>query len=141
VRLLDGKTEFEIWGNRYKGTIDDVFALQERVAGAVVQGLSDILDLTLAAPKINEITVNRQAYDLYLLGRALARRIVGEGVLETAIELLEQALRIDPQFALCWTALAEANAYMTALTPNAEKMPFVARLAECATKAIKLLPT
>jgi TolB-like protein len=61
VRLLDSKTGFETWENRYKGTIDDVFALQERVAGDVLQGLSEILGLTLAAPKINEITANRQA--------------------------------------------------------------------------------
>ena len=141
VSLLDGKTGFETWGDHYKGTIDDVFALQERVAGAVVMGLSDILGLTLAAPKMNEITANRQAYDLYMQGRALARRIVGEGVLETAVELLEQSLKIDPQFAQCWTALAEANAYMTVFTPNAEKMPFVARMSQCATKAIELLPT
>lgn len=141
VRLLDGKTGFETWGNRFKGTIDDVFALQERVAGAVVQGLSEILGFTLVAPIIHEITANRQAYDLYMQGRALGRRIVGEGVLETAVELLEQSLKIDPQFAQCWTALAEANAYMTVFTPNTEKMPFVARMAECATKAIEILPT
>lgn len=42
-------------------------------------------------------------------GRALTKRIVGECVLETAIVLLEQAIKPDPQFAQCWTVLAPVN--------------------------------
>jgi len=141
VRLLEGKSGFEVWGNRYTGTVDDIFTLQERVAGAVTIGLSAALGLTLSAPKMNEITHNQQAYDLYMQGRALSRRIVGEGVLETAIALLEQAVKLDPQFAQCWTALAEANAYVTVFTPHPDKLPFVTRMAECASKAMELSPT
>jgi TolB-like protein len=56
VRLIDGSTGFETWGNSYKGTIEDVFVLQERVAGAVAQGLSCALGLALAIPKYKEMT-------------------------------------------------------------------------------------
>ncbi len=43
-------------------------------------------------------------------GPELTKPIVGEGVLETADALLEQAIRIAPQFAQCRTARAETNA-------------------------------
>lgn len=59
VRLIDGKTGFETWGNRYKGTVDGIFLLQERVAGAVVQELSTALNLSLTAPKIGEMSSNQ----------------------------------------------------------------------------------
>jgi TolB-like protein len=140
VRLIDGASGFEKWGNRYKGCIDDIFVLQERVAGAVTNELSNVLGVKLQAPKIHKMTNSQEAYDLYMHGRALTKRMVGEGILATAIDLLEQSLALDPQFAEGWATLAEANAYVTIFTPCLDKVSIIARMAECANKALELSP-
>lgn len=140
IRLIDPKDEFEKWANRYKGNINNIFQLQEQVSVEVTHELSKVLGVVLRAPKIHQMTSSQVAYDLYMQGRALSKRIVGEGVLTTAITLFEQALEIDPYFAQCWSALAEANAYVTVFTPCIDKMPFVHRMAECANKALALTP-
>jgi hypothetical protein len=73
-------------------------------------------------------------------GRDLTRRIVGEGVLFTAVSLFEKALAIDSQFAKCWSALAEANAYITVFTPCPNKRPYIERMAQCAQNALCIAP-
>jgi len=86
------------------------------------------------------MTDNKEAYGLYLQGRSLTRRAIGDGVLETAITLLEQALALEPEFAECWTALAEAHVYTAVYTPCLDKLEQVERMAECAKKAIEFSP-
>ena len=61
-------------------------------------------------------------------------------MLGTAIKLLEQALELEPEFAECWTALAEAHVYTAVYTPCLDKLGEVQRMAECANKAIEFSP-
>lgn len=140
VRLIDGQTGFESWSYSYDGTIDDIFASREEVARTITRELGRALKLNIAEPDVRQMTDNREAYSLYLQGRALTRRAIGDGVLSKAIELLEQALEIDPEFAECWTALAEAHVYTAVYTPCLDKHGEVERMAECAKRAIKLSP-
>jgi Tfp pilus assembly protein PilF len=86
------------------------------------------------------MTANRDAYALYLQGRALTMRTIGDGVLANAIERLEQALAIDPDFAECWTALAEAHLYVATFTPRLDRVERASLMADCARKAIALDP-
>lgn len=140
VQLINGKTGFQDWAGQYQGDVHKLFALQETVATNLVNELEDTLGLKLVIPKINQMTVSHKAYDLYLQGRALTKRIFGEGVLESAINLFEQALKLDENFAECWAALAEANAYVMVFTPCSNKAPFMTRLAQCADKALSIDP-
>ena len=140
VQLIDGKTGFQEWAGQYQGDVHKLFALQEAVATQLVNELEDTLGLKLVIPKINQMTVSHKAYDLYLQGRALTKRIFGEGVLESAVTLFEQALELDDNFAECWAALAEANAYIMVFTPCSNKAPFMTRLAKCAEKALSIDP-
>lgn len=80
------------------------------------------------------------AYELYLQGRSLTFRAIGDGVLAKAIELLEEALAIDPDFAACWTALAEAHVNTAVYTPCLDRLAQSERMAECARRAIALDP-
>lgn len=140
VRLIDGQTGFESWSYRYDGTVDDIFAAREAVAKRITRELGGALGLDVAEPDVRRMTTNKEAYSLYLQGRALTRRAIGDGVLATAIALLEQALAIDPDFAECWTALAEAHVYTAVYTPCLDKLGEVERMAQCAKKAIMLAP-
>ena len=140
VQLLDGKTGFQKWSGQYQGDTQKLFTLQENVAVNLTNELEHMLGLKLVLPKVNQMTVSHKAYDLYLQGRALTKRIFGEGVLESAINLFEQALELDDNFAECWAALAEANAYVMVFTPCSNKVPFMAQLAKCADKALSIDP-
>lgn len=140
VRLIDGQTGFESWSYSYDGTVDDIFASRAEVAKTITRELASALKLNIKEPDVRRMTENKDAYGLYLQGRALTRRAIGDGVLSKAIELLEEALEIDPEFAECWTALAEAHVYTAVYTPCLDKLDEVERMAECARQAIKLSP-
>lgn len=139
VGLINGNTGFEKWGKRYKGSINDIFALQERVAEDVTAQLSETFGIDLASPKSSPLTNNMQAYGLYVHGIALVKRRIGDGVMQQAVLLLEQALDLDPEFAEAWTALAEANAYLIFSAVNEIDTAVVReRIAFCAEKAMSL---
>lgn len=71
VHLIDGASGFEIWGQRYDGTLDDVFALQENVAQAITAAIGSALGIAMQTPKIQGMTQSKQAYDLFQQGRSL----------------------------------------------------------------------
>lgn len=140
THLVDAQTGFELWGGRFDGTLDDVFALQEDVAQAVTQAIAIALNVEMPAPTVRALTQNKQAYDLYLQGQALCARRFGDGVLDTAVTLFEQALALDPDFAECWVALGEAHQLVSVYTQCLDRNGEAARMAECATRAIALSP-
>ncbi len=140
VRLIDGQTGFESWSYGYDGTEDDIFSSRKQLARTITRELGTALKLDIAEPTVRGMTDNKEAYGLYLQGRALTRRAIGDGVLDTAIRLLEQALELEPEFAECWTALAEAHVYTAVFTPCEDKLGEVQRMAECAQRAIEFSP-
>jgi TolB-like protein/Tfp pilus assembly protein PilF len=140
VRLIDGATGFESWGQRYDGSVDDIFGLQETVARAVTAALGRQLGLNLDTPQVPSRTESREAYDLYLQGRALGARIFGDGVLDRAIALLERAVEIDPMLAEAWVELAEAHHNVSVYTQCLDKNAEAAKMAECARRAIAIAP-
>ena len=141
VSLVDGHNGFELWGQGYQGTHSDIFGLQDEVAGSVSREVSRVLQLKPVAPGPRKTSPSQAAMKLYLQGRALTMRAIGDGVLARAIELLEQALAIEPEFAAGWTALAEAHVYTTVYTPCLDRVAKSAKMAECALRAIELDPT
>lgn len=140
VCLVDGSSGFERWSQGYRGNTGNVFALQDDIARAVSRELGSALALEIQIPGQRRTTSSKAAYELYLQGRALTARAIGDGVLDKAVELLEASLEIDPEFAACWTALAEAYVYTTVYTPCLDRLEKSARMAKCARKAIELNP-
>ena len=140
VSLVDGDTGFGRWSHSARGTTANVFALQDEIAEAVSRELGNALALQIDVPRQRRTLPNTSAYDLYLQGRALTMRAIGDGVLARAVELLEAALTIDPAFAPGWTALAEAHAYTAVYTPCLDRLEQSSRMAACARKAIELEP-
>ena len=86
------------------------------------------------------MTHSREAFDLFLQGRALCFRLFGEGVLDTAIALLEQAVALDPDFAEAWVALGEAHQLVSIYTQSPDRLAASERMAECARTAIAIAP-
>ncbi len=105
AQLVDATDNFHLWSESYDRTIDDVFAVQEEIAGAIAEELQVSLGLdeaqTLVAP-----TGDLDAYELYLTGRARMRER-GDGVAE-AVDLFEAAVARDSGWAPGWAGLAQA---------------------------------
>lgn len=140
VGLIDGATGFESWSERYDGSLNDVFKLQETVAQAVTGALSARFGLVLAEPTVRPLTRSKAAYDLYLQGRALGAKVFGDGVLDKAIGYFERALAIDPDFAEAWVDLGEAHYNVAFFTQCSDRDAAMQRAADCANRAIALAP-
>ena len=101
VHLVDASNGAEIWADRLDDTMEDVFALQDRVAARVAGVIENtVQDMEEAKAATPERTANMGSYDLWL-PRPLALQVVEKkpGCV-TAIDLLDQAIALDPDFVL-----------------------------------------
>lgn len=141
VRLIDGRSGTEIWSDRYDGTIADAIGSRPIIGSHFVTGLCAALGVDAPPALARRMTVNRDAYALYLQGRALFMKTIGDNVIAKAIERLEQALELDPDFAECWAALAEAHLYSATFTPTLDRPERAEKMAHCARRAVALDPS
>ena len=98
IRAADG---YHLWSETYDRKMDDIFNIQDEIAGEVVKELK--VKLLAAAPKVR--TTDPQAYALYLQAKELARQFTPEAFAKSDA-LFRQALEIDPRYAPAWTGLA-----------------------------------
>ena len=104
AQLIDGKTDANLWTEKYNGTIDDVFEIQEKVSRAIVGALKVVLS-TEEERRMEERPIgSAQAHDLYLRARKELQRGIPESLLKS-IDLLNQGLRIVGENELLYAAL------------------------------------
>jgi adenylate cyclase len=97
-QLIDTAHGAHIWADRFDGTLDDIFELQDEVASQVAGAIEPKLRQSEIERAIHKPTDSLDAYDLYLRAVAQARRETEDGV-RTAIALARRALVIDPSYA------------------------------------------
>jgi serine/threonine protein kinase/Flp pilus assembly protein TadD len=102
AQLVEASTRHSVWAERYDRQLEDVFAIQEEIARSIAQALR--ITLTPQEEKIiaRKPTENPQAYDFYLRGRSYTRR---ENT-DYALQMFEQAIQLDPNFALAHAGIA-----------------------------------
>ena len=109
TQLVDTQTEFPLWSERYDREMKDVFEVQDEIARKIAEALR----ITLSQQELEDLatkpTENLQAYDLYLRGKRYARRQTRQD-LEFALQMFENAVAMDPSFALAYAACANACA-------------------------------
>ena len=108
ARLTDAEMGHVLWGSQYRGDAADLFSFQD----AVCEGVAEALKLSISSEIRDEIakpaTTNFDAFELYSRGRAfLERRDVKENI-DFAVQLFQEALRLDGEFALAYAGLGEA---------------------------------
>ncbi len=111
VQLVDAATNRQIWGDTYKGKLDDIFEIQEQVAQQVVEALKLKLTFTEKLTLTKRQTDNIQAYDFYLRGQEYQYRLTKRSV-EYAIQLFEKAIELDPRYAAAYAACSSAYGQM-----------------------------
>jgi TolB-like protein len=141
AQLIDARSDTHIWSHTYHGTVDSVFDLQDQIARSVCEELRVIFhlgdDQTRLAPTL---TASKEAYQLFLQGRALRERIFGEGVLEQAEDFFKRAIALDPGFAEAWAELGYAYAQIAGYVQVKDRRAILAQSFEAAQKAIDLKP-
>jgi serine/threonine protein kinase len=109
TQLIDTHTDFSLWSERYDREMKDVFEVQDEIARKIAEALR----VTLSPQELEALAVkpteNLQAYDLYLRGKRYARRQTRQD-LEFALQMFENAVTMDPSFALAYAACANACA-------------------------------
>jgi adenylate cyclase len=111
VQLVDVQTNRQVWGNTYKGKLDDIFDIQEQVAQQIVEALKLKLSTSERVSLTKRQTVNAQAYDLYLRGQDYLYRLTKRSV-ERSIQLFEKAIELDPRYAAAYAGCSSAYGQM-----------------------------
>ncbi len=109
AQLVDASTDFPLWSERYDREMKDVFEVQDEIAEKIAAALRITLSPQEQQALSAKPTEDLQAYDLYLRGRNYARR-VGRQDLLFALQMYENAVALDPDFALAHAGLANVCA-------------------------------
>jgi eukaryotic-like serine/threonine-protein kinase len=108
AQLMSANDGFQVWSERFDRDLDDIFAIQDEIARAIVEQLQVTLGLKQAtAPLVARPTEDFEAYQLYLRGREAAF-LRSPASLRRAIEYFKQALARDSNYARAYVGLAEA---------------------------------
>jgi non-specific serine/threonine protein kinase len=110
AQLIDVKSGFQVWAERYDRLVEDVFNVQIEVSEKIAQALK--VSLTESEKKLlaKKPTDDLRAYDFYLRGSEFLLQ-KGKQNNDTAIKMFEHAISIDSNFPLAYAGLAEAYSY------------------------------
>jgi adenylate cyclase len=103
AQLIDAPEDCHLWSETYDRELQDIFAVQDEIAGHIFSSLRMTLTPT-EQQAIQSTTDNVDAFDYYLRGRQKYHR-TEPGHLEMARKLFEEAIRIDPNYGLAWAGL------------------------------------
>jgi len=135
AQLVDTRTDFPLWSERFDREMKDVFEIQDEMARKIAEALR----VTLSPEEVEALAVkpteNLQAYDLYLRGKRYARRQTRQD-LEFALQMFENAVAIDASFALAYAAAANACAMF--YCNYSRDQVWVERAREASGKAVAL---
>jgi adenylate cyclase len=107
--LIDAGSGRHLWAERYDGSLDELFELQDRITSSIVATLLPKVLRSEIARAQAKPTSSLSAYDLYLRATALMLNQFTEGSLDQALALLQQAVAIDPQFSSAWASVSAVH--------------------------------
>jgi len=133
AQLIHAADGTHLWSQRYDREMSDIFAVQDEIAAAI----ADALKLKLA-PAAGRRMPSLPAYEAYLRYRSYQWQFTHEAS-QRSRECLEQALALDPEFALPYVGLADYHLALAAVggIPSGEAMP---RARELAARALEIDP-
>jgi TolB-like protein/Tfp pilus assembly protein PilF len=137
AQLINVSDGYHLWSKDYDGDVRDIFTFQSNVASRVVEALQIKLGVEAALALVKKPTENPEAHRLYLLGRYELGKY-SEAGWTCSIRYYEQALKLDPNYALAYCGLADTYAYMGGVVMPSKEA--VVKEKEFARKAIELEP-
>ncbi|HKP68118.1 MAG TPA: hypothetical protein VJV05_02465 [Pyrinomonadaceae bacterium] len=137
VELVDTRNNTSLWGEQYERKMSDLLATQREIAAAIVQKLQ----LKLAGNDkavTKKYTDNNEAYQLWMKGRFHFAKRTKDDLLKS-IEIFEEAVKLDPKFALAYVGIAESWAVMPSF-PYGSPEECMPKAKVAAQKALELDP-
>jgi TolB-like protein/Tfp pilus assembly protein PilF len=128
AQFIDASQDTHVWAETYRGTIDDIFDIQELVSEKIVEALRIQLTREEQYMLGKRYTDNTEAYQLYLKGRYFWKKRNEEG-LRSAIVHFEKALEQDPDYALAWAGVADTYSLMGEFTNLSRRELFPKQMA------------
>ncbi len=109
VRLVQAAEERQIWAEDYVGALtpDNVFQVQSEIAGKIVERVRGELTATEQTRLTHRPTQSLEAYRLGIEGRMYLDQRTPQDM-QRALSCFEQAVEIDPDFAMAWVGIADA---------------------------------
>ena len=123
VQLIDAATDAHVWAETYDRRLTDVFAVETEIATKIADMLQARLTGAEHVAMAARPTENIEAHELYLKGRFFWNKRTGDD-LRKAIDYFDQAVAIDPKYALAHAGLADAYSLLPALTATAPRDSF-----------------
>lgn len=117
-QLIEATTGAHLWAERFEGTLDDIFALQDQIATSVVGAIAPQVELAEIERAKRKPTASLNAYDCYLRGLAHVHRGSRESI-QQALTLFHRSIELDPEFAAAHAMAAwcyfwrKVNGWMT----------------------------
>jgi adenylate cyclase len=137
AQLIDGSSGGHIWADRYDGTLEDIFELQDQVTGQIVEALKVKLLPEEKKAIRQSPTANIEAYDLYLKGRQHFHYNTRENFV-TAEQYFNRAIESDKTYARAYCGLADCGSYLN--TEHAAGHEVLVAALAAANKAIEISP-
>ena len=106
LNLVQADDERQLWSTAYDREINDIFAVQSDIAGQVVARLGVTPRPAESTRLIAQPTESHEAYTLYLKGRYFWNKRTGADI-QTALGYFQQAVDLDPGYALAWVGIAD----------------------------------
>lgn len=104
AQLVRTSDSTHLWSDSYDRPLDDIFAVQDEIANAIVQALQ----IQLAGGELSRRkggTQNLEAYQLFLKARS-ARGLNNRPSSDAAVDYLEKAIKLDPDYGMAWVLLS-----------------------------------
>jgi non-specific serine/threonine protein kinase len=111
AQLIDVESDAQLWAEAFKGTLADVFDIQEKVSKQIVDALMVKLTPTEKVVLTKRSTLHPQAFDCNLRARDSLYRFTKNSV-QTAIELFRKAIEYDGRYADAYAGMSEAYAHL-----------------------------
>jgi serine/threonine protein kinase/tetratricopeptide (TPR) repeat protein len=137
VELVDAREDKQLWGEQYSRNVTDAVLVQQEIATAISGNLRLRLSMEDKTRLAKSSTANPEAYQLYLKGRYHSNQATAEG-LKKSIQHFDQAISIDPGYALAYAGLADSYAALGGdwlYLPPSESFP---KAKAAAMKALEL---
>ena len=135
LSLVDARNGNQIWGDQYDRKLTELISLQSEIARDVSQKLQARLSGTEKQKVAKTYTANPEAYKLYLQGRYHILKLTLAEV-QTSISYFQQAIAIDPSYALAYVGLADA--YRSSLAGDMAPTEVLPKAKSAAQKAVDL---
>jgi TolB-like protein/predicted Zn-dependent protease len=137
VQLINARNDSHVWADTYDRKLTDIFGVESEIAKSIAESLRATLTGGEEQALAVKPTSNPEAYDAYLHGLAAeGQSLHSVYAMEEAVRFYEQAVKLDPAFALAWSRLSRADLdlYSSPNDPTASRRDAAKRALDVAQK-------